>query len=715
MPINSTIPTKLAANFFFLLSHTHYLFASCRSRIISHRCHTLSGCSSLATSPMDQKIDGILFTHHSVRLLELCSDLDSLRRCHGALITSGLAENLHLQTKLVAMYSLLGSFDDGLRAFDCIEDPDFFSWKVLIQGCTRNQLFWDVLWAYGCMRRSPQAHDNAVYSMALKACVQLRSLDQGKQIHCDIAKVGGFDDVVAVGLINMYSECGDISDAQRMFVEMPERNVVAWTSIIVGYMHKGLLRETLELFNQMLSEVKPNQFTMSSLLSACCQLDLLQQGKWIHSYLIKTGLSLNSFVATALMDLYAKRGSISDAALIFEQLPYPDVVSWTSMIVGYTQKGLSMEALKIFSRMRWMGLIPNEMTMASVLSASAQRASPMEGQSIHALVILLGMEKVCEVNNSLVDMYAKCHMVVDAFYVFQRILNKDLISWNTMINGFSQNSLGFEALCLFHQMRLTRVSPDAVTFVGVLSACASLGALQTGTSLHGYAVKVGMLSNVYVGTALLNLYAKCGNAAMAKRVFDEMDEKNIMTWSAMVGGYGMHGDAKNSLTLLEDMLKQGVQPNDVICTNVLSACSHAGMVSEGCRYFDDMCSGSYTLPSMKHYACMIDMLGRAGRLDEAVDFIRKMPVEPDAGIWGALVHACKIHSTIELGEKTANILLDLQPETGYYVLMSNMYAEAGKWEDAATIRTLMKERGMKKSPGSSIVETGKIVASREIL
>ncbi|KAF3781134.1 Pentatricopeptide repeat-containing protein [Nymphaea thermarum] len=657
----------------------------------------------------------IICSHCHTAAASCCSSFSLPLRCHASLITSGLAESLHLQTKLVAMYSLLGSFDDGLIVFDRIKNPDSFSWKVLIQGSARNQLFSDVLWAYGCMRRSSQDHDNAVFSMALKACVQLRFLDEGKQIHCDIAKVGGFDDIVAVGLINLYSECGDIRDAQKMFVEMPKRNVVAWTSIIVGYMHKGLLSETLKLFNQMLREVKPNQFTMASLLSACCQLDFLQQGKWVHSYLIKTGLYLNSFVATALMDLYVKCGSISDATLIFEQLPYADVVSWTSMIVGYTQRGLSIEALKIFLRMRRTGLLPNEVTMASVLSTFAQRGSRVEGQSIHAFVILLGMDGVCEVNNSLIDMYAKCHMVTDAFCVFERILHKDLISWNTMINGFSQNRLGVEALCLFHRMRLTQVSPDAVTCVGVLSACSSLGALEMGTSLHGYAVKVGILSNVYVGTALLNLYAKCGSAGMAKKVFDEMDEKNITTWSAMVGGYGMHGDAKNSLTLLQDMLQKGVQPNDVIYTSILSACSHAGMVSEGCRHFDDMCNGNYTLPSMKHYACMIDMLGRAGRLDEAVEFIRKMPLEPNAGIWGALFHACKIHSTIELGEKAANILLDLQPETGYYVLMSNMYAEAGRWEDAATIRALMKERRMKKSPGSSILDTRNFVASQETL
>ncbi|XP_031490679.1 pentatricopeptide repeat-containing protein At2g03380, mitochondrial-like [Nymphaea colorata] len=232
--------------------------------------------------------------------------------------------------------------------------------------------------------------------------------------------------------------------------------------------------------------------------------------------------------------------------------------------------------------MRRTGLLPNEITMASVLSASAQRGSPVEGQSIHALVILLGMDRLSEVNNSLVDIYAKCHMTTDAFCVFERIFPKDLNSWSTMINGFSQNRLGIEALCLFHRMRLTQVSPDAFTCVVVLSACSSLGAPETGTSLHGYAVKAGILSNVYVGTALLNLYAKCGSACMAKKVFDEMDEKNITTWSAMVGGYGMHGDAKNSLTLLQDMLKKGVQPNDVTYTSNLSTCSHAGMVSEGC-------------------------------------------------------------------------------------------------------------------------------------
>ncbi|KAJ0965820.1 hypothetical protein J5N97_026958 [Dioscorea zingiberensis] len=410
--------------------------------------------------------------------------------------------------------------------------------------------------------------------------------------------------------------------------------------------------------------VKPSEHTVGSLLVGASRLGALHQGKWIHGCIIKNGIHMNSFVGTGLLDMYVKCGKVSDARCIFDELCDVDLVSWTAMVVGYTQKGCPIEALKLFSDKKWTDIIPNSVTIASALSASAQLKDLFFGKSVHALGFKLGFEEYDVMKNALVDMYAKCCKMLEAKYIFESVFQKNVVTWNVMMAGYSQNNFGYEALSLFRQMQTAGCSPDAITVVGVLSLPL---------------LRCSIFNN-------------------------EMNERNTVTWCAMMGGYGVQGDSADSIALFSKMLEEKLSPNDVTFTNILSACSHTGMVSEGQKYFNIMLRDHGITPSMKHYACMVDMLARAGWLEDALKFIERMPMQPEVNVWGAFLHGCRIHSRLDLGEMAAKRVIELHPETAdYYVLVTNFYSLMGMWTEADEVRRLMKGRRLNKSPGLSFV------------
>ncbi|OMO71909.1 hypothetical protein COLO4_27937 [Corchorus olitorius] len=653
--------------------------------------HSLASMHSISSNPC-------------FALLGFCKNIDSLKKMHAVFIVNGLRGDLLCDTKLVSLYGSFGHIGYARLMFDGIPDPDFYSWKVMIRWYFLNDLYTEIIRFYARMRISVGMCDDVVFSVVLKACSELRDIVEGRKVHCQIVKVGNPDSFVQTGLVDMYAKCGEIGYSRKVFSEIFDRNVVSWTSMIAGYVQNDCAKEALVLFNRMREAmVEGNQFTLGSLATACGKLGALHQGKWVHSYAIKNGIELNSYLGTALLDMYVKCGSLRDARSVFNELSTVDLVSWTAMIVGYSQSGFPKEALKLFIDKKWFGILPNAVTVASLLSACAQLRNLRFGRLLHTLGIQLGLIDPTVIN-ALVDMYAKCGRVRDARYIFETVSDKRLIAWNSIISGYSQNGSAYEALDLFQQMRSESVSPDAVTVVSIFSACASLGAHQVGSSLHAYSIKDGLLaSSVYVGTALLTFYAKCGDSKSARIIFDSMGEKNIVTWSAMIGGYGIQGDGSGSLKLFNDMVKENFEPNEVIFTSILSACSHTGRLGEGWKFFNSMCQDYNFVPSMKHYACMVDMLARAGRLEEALDFIEEMPIQPNFSLFGAFLHGCGLHSRFDLGEVAIKKMLDLHPdEACYYVLISNLYASDGRWTQVNQVRELMKQRGLSKDPGCSI-------------
>eukprot|EP01018_Ginkgo_biloba_P039769 Gb_41015 [translate_table: standard] len=446
-----------------------------------------------------------------------------------------------------------------------------------------------------------------------------------------------------------------------------------------------------------------NMYTgLASTLQVCSNTKVLKQ---VHARLLRNGIEQNVFLGTQLVTKYAICGSMEYARLVFDKIYEQDVVLWNAMIRGYAKYGLGEEGLRLYYQMQRSGIQPDKFTYPCILKACAKVSALQEGREIHDHIVRAGCDSDVYVGNSLIQMYAECGRLDDARQVFDKMPARDLVSWTKMIAGYAQKGHAKEALILFHEMQLADITPDPVTVVIVLPVCAHLGALQQGKWIHDYIIRSGFESDVFVGTALMDMYAKCGNVEIARNVFDKMSKRDVVSWNAMIGGYGIHGYGEAALALFSQMQQTHVMPDHVTFIGVLSACSHAGLVDEGWRYFDCMTHDYSITPAVEHYACMVDLLGRAGHLDEAQGFIRKMPLEPDAGVWGALLGACRIHCNIELGECVAEYLFDLEPEhSGYYVLLSNIYAAAGRWDDMEKVRTIMKDRGVKKTPGRSLIE-----------
>ncbi|CAM6025997.1 unnamed protein product [Sphagnum balticum] len=464
----------------------------------------------------------------------------------------------------------------------------------------------------------------------------------------------------------------------------------------------------MELFQQMqCRNVIPDSLTFVRVLNACASLRALDEGKHAHLQIIKSGCESNIYVGNSLIDMYAKCGSMEDAWRVFNRMPIRDVVSWNAMILGHKKCGQGQNALELFRQMQREGVQPDSVTFVGVLNACASVVELEEGRHIHEQIIQRGCESDVFVGNSLVDMYAKCGSIEDAWRVFNKMHSTcDLVSWNVMISGYVKCGQGQKALKLFQQMQKEGVQPGRVTFVAVLNACASILALEEGRCAHEQIIQRGCESDVFVGNSLIDMYAKCGSIADAENVFNKMPTRNVVSWSAMILGFVKFGQGQRALALYQEMQQEGVEPNAVTFMGVLNAsCSHAGLVHEGLHYFDSMGSVHGICAMVEHYACMVDLLGRAGHLHKAEDLIKTMPCEPNVGVWNALLGACRIHGDVEMGERVVKRVLELDPaDAAGYVLLSNIYAAAGKWDLSASVQQLRKERGVKKQPGCTWIE-----------
>lgn len=491
-----------------------------------------------------------------------------------------------------------------------------------------------------------------------------------------------------------------------MFDRMPERDLVAWNAIVAGYAQNGMTERALEMVIRLQKDGhKPDSITLVSALPACANVGSLKIGKTVHAFAMKAGFDSLVNVSTALVDMYSKRGAIETARLVFDSMRLKNVVSWNSMIDGYGQNGDTEEALRLFKKMMADGIQATDVTIMSALYACGELGDLEEGRHVHELLTRNGFESDVSVLNALITMYSKCKRIDLAEDVFENMPVKSLVSWNAMILGYAQNDRVEDALRLFNKMQWENVKPDSFTMVSVIPALADISVLKQAKWIHGFAIRLCTDKNIYIMTALVDLYAKCGSVRIARRLFDAMEERHVTTWNAMIDGYGTHGFGKSAIDMFEQMKRSSVKPNDITLLSVLSACGHSGLVQEGKKYFASMKEDYGFEPNMDHYGCMVDLLGRAGRLDEAWDFIQKMPIKPGISVYGAMLGACKIHKNVKLGEEAAQRLFELEPdEGGYHVLLANIYAAASMWEDVARVRTMMEKKGLQKTPGYSSID-----------
>ncbi|WVZ26002.1 hypothetical protein V8G54_004546 [Vigna mungo] len=544
-----------------------------------------------------------------ISLLRSCKSCTQLHQIQAQIVTHGLQGNDYVTPSFITACARLGRMGHAGRVFNTTAQPNGATWNAMFRGFTLLECPFEVVVLFAQMHRTGASPNCFTFPMVMKSCAQANAVREGEQVHCVVVKRGFKSNAfVGTALIHMYSARGEVSigDAYKVFGEMREKNVFAWTAIIAAHV-------------------------------ACRDM--------------------------------------ASARRLFDLAPERDVVLWNVVVSGYIELGDMVAARALFDKM------PNRDVMSW---------------------------------NTILNGYA-CNGEVKSFEkLFDEMPKRNVYSWNGLIGGYVQNGLFNEALKSFKRMLMlpkqegeggdVLVIPNDYTVVAVLSACSRLGDLEMGKWVHVYAESIGYKGNLFVGNALIDMYAKCGVIEKALDVFNWLDVKDIITWNTIINGLAIHGHAADALSLFEQMKSAGEKPDGVTFVGILSACTHMGLVSDGFLHFQSMVDNYSVVPQIEHYGCMVDLLGRAGLMDQAVDFVRKMPMKPDAVIWAALLGACRMYKNVEIAEVALEQLIELEPNNpANFVMLSNIYKDLGRWEDVARLKIAMRDTGFKKLPGCSVI------------
>ncbi|KAK7354472.1 hypothetical protein VNO80_19936 [Phaseolus coccineus] len=547
------------------------------------------------------------------------------------------------------------------------------------------------------------------YASLLQDCIKAHSFLQGTLLHAHVLKSGLLADrFLANSLLSLYFKLSPhFSQARTLFDGLSFKDVIAWTSIISGYVRKAQPTNALRLFLQMLRlGLHPNAFTLSSLLKASSQLPNLPLGKTLHTIVVTRGFHSNCVVSCALIDMYGRTSVVDDARRVFDELPHPDPVCWTAFISTLARNDRFREAVGLFSVMHdgGLGLEVDGFTFGTLLNACGHLGWLRMGKKVHGKVVTLGMRGNVVVESSLLDMYGKCGDVGCARVVFDGLEGRNWVSWTAMLGVYCHNGESESVLGLVREWSVV----DVYSFGTIIRACSALAAVRQGKEVHCQYVRKGGWRDVVVESALVDMYAKCGSVDFAYRLFLRMEVRNLITWNSMIGGFAQNGRGQEGLELFEEMVKEGVRPDGISFVNVLFACSHNGLVDRGRRYFDLMKREYGIRPGVVHYTCMIDLLGRAELIEEAESLLEGADCRYDHSVWSVLLGACTKCSDYITAERVAKKMIQLEPDFHLsYVLLSNVYRAVGRWNEALEIRRLMEERGVKKMPGTSWIESEK--------
>ena len=633
------------------------------------------------------------------------------------------------------MYGKCGDIGGTCQAFDRISDRDDVSWNSMIASACRFEL-WDLsLQLFRSMMSDGVDPTSFTLVSVAHACSNIDDgLWFGKQVHAYALRNHGLRTFTNNALVTMYAKLGRVDDAKVLFDVFDDKDMVSWNTIISALSQSDRFVEALLYLRLMVcNDVKPDAVTLASVLPACSQLEMLRAGKELHCYALRsTDLIENSFVGCALVDMYCNCKEAEMGRRVFDGVLRRTVAVWNAMIAGYVRNEFYEEALELFIEMvSGSDLCPNASTLSSVLPACVPCEGFLDEEGIHGYIVKRGFEKDKYVQNALMDMYSRMRRIEISKRIFSSMDRRDIVSWNTIITGCVVCGRHDDALKLLHDMQKGQgenrnnafddyedderipLKPNSVTLMTVLPGCAALAALGKGKEIHAYAVKQMLATDVAVGSALVDMYAKCGCLDLSRIVFDQMTVRNVITWNALIMAYGMHGKAKEALELFRRMEAEGdnngeVRPNEVTYISIFAGCSHSKMVDEGLRLFHTMKANHGIEPTADHYACLVDLLGRSGQVEEAYKLVNTMPSKMSkVDAWSSLLGACRIHQNIEIGEIAAKHLLVLEPYVAsHYVLLSNIYSSAGLWDRAMDVRKKMKETGVRKEPGCSWIEHG---------
>ncbi|PIN09290.1 hypothetical protein CDL12_18121 [Handroanthus impetiginosus] len=606
-----------------------------------------------------------------------------VRQIHTQIILTSSLSSAFLSARLISVYSKLSLVNDARKVFDNSPNDYFFSslfWNSMLRAYSSVFRYENALELYGQMRQLSIQPDGFGFPLIIRACAMRGDVRLCRTVHCHVIQTG-FANNLHVGneLMGMYGEIGWMGVASQVFDQMRLRNRVSWNIMMSGFAKNYDCDGALRMLFRMESE------------------------GW-----------------------------------------EPNSVTWTSLISSFARCGLNDKTWELYVLMRQKGVEATAESIAVVISMCAE--NPIKGEIIHGHVITAGFEEYVFVRNALITLYGKNSAVKNAEYLFSRLESKSIVSWNALISAYSQSGLcdeafsaflrlensdndlvrpnvvtwtaiidGFaasgrhkETLELFRDMQFSQIPANAVTLASVLSVCAELSALTLGREIHAQTIRMLMSDETLVTNGLINMYMKCGSVRMGHLIFERMVYRHIISWNIMITGYGIHGLGETAVKIFHQMMDSGVEPDEVTFVSILSACSHSGLVAKGHEIFDKMTRDFRIEPRVEHYACVVDLFGRAGLLKEANDILRSMPMEPNVLVWGALLNSCKMHKNMDVAEETAALIFDLESEAmGSYMLLSNLYAASGRWDDSAKVRVSARTRGLRKVPGQSWVEVKK--------
>ncbi|KAL5058840.1 hypothetical protein RYX36_030444 [Vicia faba] len=617
-------------------------------------------------------------------------------------------KNIFSTNTMIMGYIKSRNLSKARTLFDNMSERTAVTWTMLIGGYAQDNRFREAFSLFAEMGRHRIDPDHVCLATLLSGFTEFDSVNEVRQVHTHVIKLG-YDStlVVSNSLLDSYCKTRSLGLACQLFNDIPERDSVTFNALLTGYSKEGFNYEAINLFFKMQElGYRPSEFTFAAILTAGIHLDDIEFGKQVHGFVVKCNFVWNVFVANALLDFYSKHDRVVEARNLFYEMPEVDGISYNVLVTCYAWSGRVEESLELFRELQFTGFDRRQFPYSTLLSIAAISLNLDMGRHIHSQTIVTDAISEILVGNSLVDMYAKCGKFGEANRIFTDLAHQSSVPWTAMISAYVQKGLHEDGLKLFIEMQRAQISADAATYASTVRACASLASLTLGKQLHSHIIGSGYISNVFSGSALLDMYAKCGSIKDALQMFQEMPVRNSVSWNALISAYAQNGDGDRTLRLFEEMLHSGLQPDSVSLLSILCACSHCGLVEEGLQYFNSMTEIYKLVPKKEHYASIIDMLCRGGRFDEAMKLMAQMPFEPDEIIWSSILNSCRIHKNQELAKNAAEQLFNMKVlrDAAPYVSMSNIYAEAGEWDNVGKVKKAMRERGVKKVPAYSWVE-----------
>lgn len=624
--------------------------------------------------------EGLVPTHFTLAsILSACGvllELEYGRLCHGLAIKVGANRNMYVGNALLSMYAKCRCIEDAIHVFEELSAPNEVSFTALMGGLKETRRVEEALRVFKFMHETKTCIDAVSLSSILGVSTRqevdgLQRNMHGKLVHGLSIKLGLQNDFHLVNsLLDVYAKNGDMDSAEIIFRNMSKQSVVSCNIMIAGYGEVYKSEKAIELMERMvISGCQPDEVTFINMIAAC-----------------------------------VKSGDVKVGRHVFDKLVCPSLSSWNAMLSGYAQAEKHVEAIVLFREMQFRNLKPDSTTIAVVLASCAELLLLECGKQIHAVTLKATLNSDVYVGSGLITLYSRTGKMDIAKSIFHGLPAVDIVCWNSIIAGFSINSLEKEAFDFFNIMR-RYMCPTQFSYATVLNCCAKQSFSSQGRQVHAQILKDGCINDVFAGSALIDMYCKCGNVEEAREIFDAMPMKNSVIWNEMIHGYAQNGIGDEAVHLYDCMLRDGGKPDNITFVAILTACSHSGLVDEGIRIFESMQIEHKMEPLLDHYTCIIDALGRAGRLHEAESFIRRMPCKDDPVIWEVLLSSSRFYSDILVAKRAAEELISLNPRSSTpYVLLANVFSSMGRWEEVRAVRELMSDNNVVKDAGFSWTE-----------